>query len=96
MVTKMYPEVSTDPFQYLDPTAVTVWVDPLDATNAFVRGEIEFVTCLVGISINGVARAGIIHQPFLSKWNADEGQTLFGSPEHGVYAIDYDASMTKE
>lgn len=43
---------------------ITVWVDPLDGTTEFVKGYLEHVTVLIGISVDGESVAGIINQPF--------------------------------
>ena len=43
---------------------LTIWVDPLDGTTEFVKGLLEHVTVLVGISYKGRSVAGIVHQPF--------------------------------
>ena len=54
------------PSQYRDlqEKDITIWVDPLDGTAEFVKGLLEHVTVLIGISVNGKSVAGIIHQPF--------------------------------
>lgn len=54
------------PSQYKDvkEEEITIWVDPLDATAEFVKGFMEHVTVLIGISVNGKSVAGVIHQPF--------------------------------
>jgi 3'(2'), 5'-bisphosphate nucleotidase len=41
-----------------------VWVDPLDGTSDFVAGNLTAVTVLIGVSIKGVSRIGIVHNPF--------------------------------
>ena len=41
-----------------------IWIDPLDGTNDFVKGNLPAVTVLIGLSINGVSKAGIVHNPF--------------------------------
>lgn len=43
---------------------ITIWVDPLDGTTEFVKGYLEHVTVLIGISVDGESIAGIINQPF--------------------------------
>lgn len=48
----------------LDPSIVTVFVDPLDATREFVEGRLENCQVLVGIAIDGEAVAGAIGLPF--------------------------------
>lgn len=48
----------------LELSRVRVFVDPLDGTTEFTKGRLEAVTSLIGISYDGIAIAGIIHQPF--------------------------------
>ncbi len=38
--------------------------DPLDGTKEFTLGFVHYVTVLIGISIKGVASAGVVHVPF--------------------------------
>lgn len=42
---------------------VVLWIDPIDAISAFEL-NLEQVTTMVGISIKGRPKAGIIHRPF--------------------------------
>ncbi len=42
---------------------VVLWIDPIDASSAFEL-NLEQVTTMVGISVKGRPKAGIIHQPF--------------------------------
>jgi 3'(2'), 5'-bisphosphate nucleotidase len=74
----IYPKmdlVATTTFGSIAASRVTVWVDPLDGTAEFYHGNIGAVTSLIGVAIDGVPAAGIIHQPFYSKgvpwWGSD-------------------------
>lgn len=65
---------------------VTVWVDPLDATQEYTEGGedkdlLKYVTVMVCIAVSGHPIAGIIHQPF-------QGVTKWGWVGHGLsYSI---------
>ena len=41
-----------------------MYIDPLDGTHCFLRGQIDSVTILVGVAIKGKASIGIIHSEF--------------------------------
>lgn len=43
---------------------IVVWVDPLDGTSEYTQGFLDYVTVLIGIAINGIPIAGVIHQPY--------------------------------
>lgn len=41
-----------------------IWIDPLDGTKEFTKGNYNFVTTLVGISRSGLPVAGVISEPY--------------------------------
>ena len=43
---------------------VTVWVDPLDGTINFTKGDYEGCTVLIGVAVRGRPRYGVIHHIF--------------------------------
>ena len=75
-----------------DPNEASVWIDPVDGTNCFVKGWMECVTVIIGLSIKGRARIGIVHQEFFIE-NFPESppvhapRTFFATLEHGSYFI---------
>lgn len=85
-----YPEIvpKGSLFETFESKDAVVWIDPLDGTNDFVTGNLPAVTVLIGLSIKGVSRIGIVHNPFNEDNNA-LGRTLFGTIEHGLFKIEY-------
>lgn len=83
----------TLPDQYKDikDEDIIIWVDPLDGTTEFVKGCLESVTVLIGISHKGKAVAGVIHQPFpnyASGARDEVGRTIWGLIGMGYYGIE--------
>lgn len=57
-------EVSEDVFETFNTKDAVVWIDPLDGTSDFVKGTLSAVTVLIGLSINGYSRFGVVHNPY--------------------------------
>ena len=47
-----------------DSSDASVWIDPVDGTNCFVKSWMECVTVIIGLSIKGRARIGIVHSEY--------------------------------
>ena len=52
---------------------VTVWIDPLDGTKEFLRGDQQGVTTLIGVAIAGTPVFGAVCSPF-----SERGRTVWG------------------
>ncbi len=85
-----------DEFHSFDVEKTIVWIDPLDGTTDFVKGNLSAVTVLIGLAIEGIPKIGVVHNPFIINENDGKGLTIFGTLEHGAFILDYDKSMTLE
>jgi 3'(2'), 5'-bisphosphate nucleotidase len=84
-----------DAFDTLDTANTALYIDPLDGTSDFRKGNLPAVTVIIGVAVNGKSRAGIVHQPFKVD-DETKGQTVFGSVEHGYFFIEQDIEMPEE
>ena len=85
-------------FETFNVKDAVVWIDPLDGTSDFVKGTLDAVTVLIGLSLCGKSRAGIIHKPFANAHSTDNedktnGVTTFATAEHGAFQVNYVKDM---
>lgn len=76
-----------DTLSQVSENQVVVWVDPLDGTAEYAQGFVEHVTVLIGISVDGAAVAGVVHQPFYKNIDAEDGRTVWGMVGLGAFGI---------
>ena len=84
---------SVQPFETFDAKDAVVWIDPLDGTSDFVANNLPAVTVLIGLSIKGKSRAGVVHNPF-SDEDRELSKTFYGTAEHGCYYLPYNKNST--
>lgn len=64
-ILKPFPHVALDETYNVDD--LSMWIDPLDSTESFTKGDLYPVTVMIGVAHRGVPIAGIIHYPFHSR-----------------------------
>ena len=69
---------------------IAVWIDPIDGTKALAEGDLEHVTNLIGITVRGRPKVGVMHKPFSG--NRAETRTYVGSVESGLFYFDHSGS----
>ena len=71
-------EPTEDP-NIVDPSRVSVFVDPLDGTSAYAKGKYEYVTILIAIMVDNIPVFGVIGKPF-----GQEGLSTYGDTKHSA------------
>jgi 3'-phosphoadenosine 5'-phosphosulfate (PAPS) 3'-phosphatase len=79
MRTAIYGSEILESFDSFEASSATVWIDPLDGTSDFVKGNLSAVTVLIGLVIDGLPKIGVVHNPFRTNENDGTGITIFGT-----------------
>ena len=64
------PEADFNYYEFpdeFDEDEMEIWIDPLDGTKGFTEGHMSHITSLIGVSIRGRPRIGIIHKPYYNE-----------------------------
>lgn len=76
-----------DEYKEVKEDDITIWVDPLDGTTEFVKGLLDHVTVLIGISVKGRSVSGVIHQPFYGHSTAKDPSSISGRTMWGLIGL---------
>ncbi len=76
----------------LDLSRARAWIDPVDGTKEFTLREVQAVTSLIGVAIDGLALYGVVGKPF-SDVDPHRAATFFGGAGLGVAEIGDDDSL---
>ena len=88
-------EIAEKNFETFNTSNAVVWIDPLDGTSDFVKGNLPAVTVLIGLAVDGYSRAGVIHNPF-SVEDQEKSVTFFGTGEHGAFKTPFTMDMGEQ
>ena len=75
----IYGDEIYEKFEEFSSDDAVLFIDPLDATAEFVKGNIDAVTVLLGLTVKGVPKIGIIHNPFSTNDLNSMSLTIFGT-----------------
>mmetsp|Transcript_96484 Transcript_96484/g.268130 ORF Transcript_96484/g.268130 Transcript_96484/m.268130 type:complete len:325 (+) Transcript_96484:64-1038(+) len=75
-------EVPAELAESLTMTDTCLWVDPLDGTIEFVRGNLQHVCVLIGIAVRDRPVAGVVLEPFVG---GEQGRVTYGAVGVGVF-----------
>ncbi|XP_043930171.1 Golgi-resident adenosine 3',5'-bisphosphate 3'-phosphatase [Protopterus annectens] len=87
-----------DPKEVLE-ESITVWIDPLDATQEYTENLRQYVTTMVCVAVEGKPVIGVIHKPF-SKYTAwamvDGGSNIIARSSYSENPLKVTVSRSHE
>ena len=75
----VYGDEIYEKFEEFSSQDAVLFIDPLDATAEFVTDNISAVTVLLGLTVKGIPKIGIIHNPFATNDPNSMSLTIFGT-----------------
>lgn len=66
---------------------VAFWIDPIDGSKGMSEGHTSHVTSLIGVTVNGRPKFGIVHKPFHQ--GESQGRTYVGNVESGLFLFEH-------
>jgi len=66
---------------------VAFWIDPIDGSKGLAEGHTGHVTSLIGVTVNGRPKFGIVHKPYNS--GEAQGRTYVGNLESGLFLFEH-------